>query len=47
MRSDTARALLKNSGLRIWQNKSLDQLTDEECIKCLKYIQSVTGTYYY
>lgn len=40
------KAILMKTGLRVWQNKSLDQLTDQECEECLKAIQGSTGIYY-
>ena len=30
----------------IWQNKNLKQMTDQDCIECLSFIQRRTGTYY-
>lgn len=30
----------------IWQTKSLDQMTDQDCIDCIRYVQQQTGTYY-
>ena len=47
MRSNRAREILNNSGLRVWQNKSLAQLTDQECEECLKHLQKLTGVYYF
>ena len=30
----------------IWQTKSLDHMTDQDCIDCIRYVQQQTGTYY-
>lgn len=30
----------------VWQNKTLDKMTDQDCIDCIKFIQYNTGTYY-
>ena len=41
-----ARKILKETGLLYWKNKTLSQMTDEECEECLKFIQTNTRTYY-
>jgi hypothetical protein len=46
MRTNRAREILKQTGLRVWQNKSLDQLTDQECEECLKEVERLTHTLY-
>ena len=43
---NTARRILEATGLRIWKNKTLNQMTDKECEECLAFIQSATRTYY-
>jgi len=35
----TAREKLDETGLRAWRNKTLDQMTDSECVECLLYIE--------
>lgn len=48
--SDLARAkeILQSHRFRgsMWRGKTMDELTDQECLDCLKYIQETTGTYY-
>jgi hypothetical protein len=29
-----------------WRGKTLEQLTDEECYECLRFVQERTGVYY-
>jgi hypothetical protein len=42
----TARKILQSTGLCVWNNKTLDQMSDDECEKCLKYIERATQSYY-
>ena len=40
------RAILRKTGLRFFENRSLNEMTDDDCIRCLKYLQKTTGVYY-
>lgn len=40
-----ARRLLTDR-LVAWDGKTLDQMTDDECYECLRWVQQKTGVYY-
>ena len=40
-----ARRILKNR-LVSWHGKTINQMTDEECYECLRFVQKRTGVYY-
>ena len=41
-----ARKKLQLSGLQVYKNKTLDQMTDAECEECLQYIWDYAGVTY-
>ncbi len=36
---------MKGTGLHAWYNKTLDQMSDDECEKCLKYLEHAVSRY--
>lgn len=32
--------------LGMWRGKTLDEMTDDECYECLRFVQEKTGVYY-
>jgi hypothetical protein len=41
------RWILAKTNLINWRGKTLDEMSDQECIDCLRYIYNMTGTSYY
>lgn len=45
--SDGQRARRVLTGrLGMWRGKTLDEMTDDECYECLRFVQEKTGVYY-